>query len=56
MVRKGPKDTRKRGEPAVRQASDPERGAADSDTTVVPGEERQPPRSRHEPEPDDDVE
>jgi hypothetical protein len=56
MVRKGPKDTRRRAEPAVRQASDPDRDAGDADTTVAPGEERKPPRSRQEPEPDDDVE
>ena len=48
-------EIRRSGEGLVRNASDPERDPGDEDTTVSPGEERQPPRN----EPDnvtDDVE
>jgi hypothetical protein len=56
MVRKNSPEAPARGEPAPRQASDPERDASDVDTTAVPGEERQGQRARNEPEPDQDVE
>jgi hypothetical protein len=55
MVRKKPPDAQPRGEPLVRKASDPDREPGAEDTAVVPGEERPAPRTRKQPEPDDDL-
>jgi hypothetical protein len=45
-------------EPPVRETTDVEREASGTDTTVAPGEERQPDSTwqRRDDEPDDDIE
>jgi hypothetical protein len=60
MARKSPKDKDARksdeNDPNRQSASDPDRERGGEDTTAYPGEERQSPRSRNEPDADQDVE